>query len=98
MHHWLLTYDLAPDYLERRTAYRTAHLALAQEAVARGDLLLGGALEPAEQAMLLFQAETAAAAQAFAAADPYVAEGLVIRWTIRKWITVVGEHAATPIT
>jgi uncharacterized protein YciI len=93
MHHWLLTYDLAPDYLERRTAYRTAHLALAQEAVARGDLLLG-----AEQAMLLFQAETAAAAQAFAAADPYVAEGLVIRWTIRKWITVVGEHAATPIT
>jgi uncharacterized protein YciI len=98
MHHWLLTYDLAPDYLERRTAYRTAHLALAQEAVARGDLLLGGALEPAEQAMLLFQAETAAAAQAFAAADPYVAEGLVIRWTVRKWITVVGEHAATPIT
>mgnify|MGYP000868113600 CR=1 FL=1 len=96
--HYLLTYHYTDDYLERRGALRAAHLALAQEAVARGDLLLGGALEPAEQAMLLFQGETGAAAQAFAAADPYVAQGLVTGWTVRKWITVVGEHAATPIT
>ena len=29
MNHYLLTYHLAPDYLERRPAFREEHLALA---------------------------------------------------------------------
>jgi hypothetical protein len=29
--------------------------------------------------------------------DPYVTEGLVMRWEVRKWNTVVGEQAAQPI-
>ena len=36
MVHWLLIYDLAPDYLDRRPAYRDLHLTLA-EAFARAD-------------------------------------------------------------
>jgi hypothetical protein len=28
--------------------------------------------------------------------DPYVANGLVIRWRVRKWTTVVGEGASKP--
>ena len=28
MAHWLLLYDLAPDYLQRRPAFRSEHLAL----------------------------------------------------------------------
>ena len=97
MAHWVLTYDLVSDFLERRPAFRDAHLAFAREAVARGELLLGGAFDPPQQAMLVFQGETGAAAEAFANADPYVTEGCVARWTIRQWITVVGESAATPI-
>ncbi|MEW9854441.1 YciI-like protein [Novosphingobium sp. M1R2S20] len=97
MAHWLLTYDLAPDYLDRRPAFRDEHLTLAREAAARGDLLLGGALDPPEQAMLLFQGDTPAAAEGFAAADPYVANGLIARWTVRQWITVVGKGAASPL-
>jgi hypothetical protein len=57
--HFLLTYTLAPDYLERRPAFRGAHLALAQAAAARGELLLGGALDPPEEAVLLFAGEDA---------------------------------------
>ena len=42
--HFLLFYDTAPDYLERRGAFRGAHLALAWAAAERGELVLGGAL------------------------------------------------------
>jgi hypothetical protein len=33
----------------------------------------------------------------FVANDPYVKNGLVTRWRIRPWTTVVGENAATPV-
>ena len=98
MKHFLLTYTLAPDYLERRPAFRDEHLAHARAAAARGELLLGGALDPAEQAVLLFAGEDAAPAEAFAARDPYVLNGLVTAWRVREWVTVVGERAARPVT
>jgi uncharacterized protein len=94
MRHFLLFYDTAPDYLARRAEHRAAHLALAQEAVERGELLLGGALsDPVDGAVLLFQGETAAVAEAFARADPYVLNGLVTGWRVRGWTTVVGAGA-----
>ena len=97
MKHYLLTYTLAPDYLERRPEFRGAHLALAQAAVARGELLLGGPLDPPEEAVLLFAGEDAGVADAFAQADPYVLNGIVARWRVREWITVVGDGAARPV-
>jgi uncharacterized protein len=96
--HYLLTYELADDYLQRREQFRAEHLKLAWDAVARGELLLAGAAgEPIDGALLLFTTDTPAPAEAFAAADPYVRHGLVKRWTVRKWHTVVGEGASTPI-
>jgi uncharacterized protein len=100
--HFLLTYTLSPDYLERRPEFRDAHLAQARAAVERGELLLGGAVvslsnDPPEEAVLLFAGEDAGAAEAFAASDPYVANGLVTAWCVRTWTTVVGEGAATPV-
>jgi len=95
--HFILTYTLAPDYLERRPQFRGARLALAKAAVARGELLLGGPLDPPEEAMLLFGGEDAGAAEAFAASDPYVLNGIVTAWRVRAWTTVVGPGAATPV-
>ena len=101
MRHWLLTYTLAADYLERRPQFRTDHLALASAAVARGELLLGGAaLEadgPPAEALLLFGSEDASAAEAFAQCDPYVREGLVRHWRVREWVTVAGPWAAQAV-
>jgi uncharacterized protein YciI len=92
--HYLLMYDVVPDYAERRLPYRAAHLRHAREAVARGELLLGGALaNPVDGAVLLFSGSSPAAAEAFAAADPYVVSGLVPKWRIREWTTVVGTLA-----
>ncbi len=96
--HYLLIYDLSPDYLERRGQYRSEHLKLAWDAAAKGDLLMGGALsDPTDNAMLLFQGDSPAAAEAFVAADPYVKNGLVKSWRVRPWTTVVGDMAATPV-
>ena len=96
--HYLLTYDLVPDYLEQRGAHRERHLKLAWAAAERGELLLAGALnDPVDTAVLLFTGESSAAAEAFAKADPYVQAGLVKRWRVREWTTVVGEGAATPV-
>jgi uncharacterized protein YciI len=96
--HYLLIYDVSDDYLERRAAFRAEHLALAWAAHERGDLLLGGALaDPVDGAVLLFTGDSPAAAEAFVAADPYVRNGLVKRWRVRPWTTVVGAGAASPV-
>ncbi|GGX78776.1 hypothetical protein GJV26_04495 [Massilia dura] len=96
--HYLLTYELADDYLQRREQYRTEHLKLAWDAVERGELLLAGAAgEPIDSALLVFTIDAPAIAEDFAAADPYVRHGLVKRWTVRKWHTVVGDLASTPV-
>lgn len=96
--HFLLLYDFVPDYLERRPAHRAEHLRLAWQSQVRGELLLAGALaDPVDGAVLLFQGENDGAARAFAEADPYVRAGLVRRWSVRPWTTVVGEGAANPV-
>lgn len=96
--HFLLTYNLAPDYLERRAEFRNAHLKLAWEAQERGELVLAGALDdPADRALLVFDCESAQTPQLFAATDPYVTNGLVRSFHVRPWTTVVGDLAATPV-
>lgn len=96
--HYLMTYELSPDYLEKRPQFRGAHLKLAWEAHERGELVLGGVLtDPVDSAVLLFQGDSPAAAERFAAADPYVKNGLVKSWRVRPWTTVVGKDASTPV-
>jgi uncharacterized protein YciI len=96
--HYLLMYDFAPDYMERRAEFRNEHLALAWQGQTRGEVVLGGALaDPPDAGLLLFQCDSPATAERFAQADPYVKNGLVSRWRVRKWTTVVGEHASTPM-
>jgi uncharacterized protein YciI len=96
--HYLLLYDVVADYAERRVPFRAAHLAHAWAAVERGELILGGALaEPVDGAVLLFDCDSPAPAEAFAQADPYVQNGLVTRWRVRAWTTVVGAAAKNPI-
>ena len=96
--HYLLICDVADDYLEKRTPHRAAHLALAKAAADRGELVLGGAVDAGRGGtMLLFQGDGPAAAEAFAAADPYVKHGVVTRWKIAEWTTVVGPLAASPV-
>ena len=99
MKHFLLFYDFVPDYLERRGPLRPAHFDYAGLAVARGELILGGALtDPADSAVLLFVGEGRAVAEQFARSDPYVCNGLVTAWRVREWTTVVGAGALAQVS
>ena len=96
--HFLLTYDLAPDYLERRPEFRNEHLKLAWEAQQRGEMVLAGALdEPADRALLLFDCDSPETPMLFAAKDPYVTHGLVRAFHVRRWNTVVGDLATNQV-
>lgn len=96
--HYLLIYEVGQDFVARRGQFRDEHLTLAWEAVERGELVVGGALaDPVDSAMLLFETSDPLTVEAFARADPYVLHGLVDRWSIRTWRTVVGHEATDPI-
>jgi len=96
--HYLLIYEVAPDYLARRAQFRGEHLELAWQAAERGELLLGGAVgDPIEGSILLFSADSPDVPTAFAQADPYVTNGLVTRWRVAPWRTVAGNQASNPV-
>ena len=95
---YLLFYECSSDYLERRDAFRAEHLALAWAAQSKGLLILAGALtNPTDGAVLHFRADSPAPVEEFAKADPYVRNGLITRWKVREWVTVVGDAASTPV-
>lgn len=96
--HYVLFYSYVGDYLERRSAFRDAHLRHAWEAHKRGALVLGGVLtDPIDTGMLFFEAESVAVVEDFARVDPYVLNGLVESWRVREWLTVVGASARSPL-
>jgi uncharacterized protein YciI len=98
MKHFLLFYHAGPDYLERRPQFRGEHLKHAWAAAERREIVVAGALaDPVDGAVLMFKGEDKSVAEGFARADPYVVNGLVERWEVREWTTVVGSIAATPV-
>ena len=96
--HYLMFYEFAPDYLERRGGFRAEHLKLAWAASERGELMLAGPYaDPADGGLLIFECAGPETPERFAAHDPYVQNGLVQRHWVRAWTTVVGKDAATPV-
>ena len=91
MPYFALTYELVEDYLSRRAPLREQHLALAEQARSRGEILLAGAFnDPADKALLIFRSSDKTAPESFAKNDPYVKHGLVRHWEVREWNVVVG--------
>ncbi len=86
MHH-LLIYEYVPDMAERRGPYRAAHLAQIREQLDAGHLTQAGALgdpDPTGGAFV-FEGVDRSVIEAFVAADPYVAAGLVPAYRIEVW-------------
>jgi uncharacterized protein YciI len=97
--HYLLFYEKAPGHAERAQPLQAEHLSYVRAAVLRGEIVLGGSLSDPEDgaAVVLFRGDSPAVAEAFAAGDPYVRGGVVSRWYVRPWQTVVGKGAAMPL-
>jgi len=93
MPYFVLSYELVNDYVNRRTPYREQHLRQAREAHQRGELILGGAFsEPADRALLVFRVAQRSIVEEFAKNDPYVINGLVLKWEVRPWTVVIGDQ------
>src|SRR3989442_15838296 len=96
--HYLLFYDVVPDYATKRMPYRGSHLAYAQQAVDRGELILGGALaNPVDASILLFRASSPDIVEKFARDDPYVRNGIVTKWRGGGLTPGGGEEAHTKV-
>ena len=88
--HLALIYDYCDDVLEARKPFREAHLAAARAEREAGRLVAGGALgDPPHGGLLIFIGDDRAACEAFAAADPYVLNGVVTSWRVEPWNVVV---------
>jgi len=88
--HQVLFYDYVDDVLERRGPHRDEHLAHAQQWNDDGRLVSAGALgSPPTGAMFVFLVDDAAQVDAYVAADPYVANGIVTGHRIVAWTVVV---------
>lgn len=91
--YYLLQYDVVPNYVERRAPLRSEHLALAQEAHHRGELVLAGALaDPVDGAVFVWRTDDPTVIERFAQSDPYVQNGLVTAWRVRQWTVVIGNE------
>jgi uncharacterized protein YciI len=89
---YVMVYESAPGFLDKVPLHIDEHRALWRRFHDEGALLMIGPFsDPALGAMGVFT--TRAAAEAFVAADPFVAHGLVGRWEIREWNEVLAPDA-----
>jgi uncharacterized protein YciI len=89
--YYMLLYDVVDDFINRRAPFREEHLGMVREAQQRGELFMAGALsDPVDGAALVFKTEDGAVPERFAENDPYVKQGLVKSWKVRKWSVVIG--------
>jgi uncharacterized protein len=97
MNYYALIYETVDDYVARRAEFREQHLRVAREYRDRGELIFGGAFEdPVDRALIIFHVDNKTKAEEFARKDPYVVNGLVKKWEVRRWSVVVGqEHQAS---
>ena len=89
MAHFALFYDYVDNIVERRAPHRPAHLEKYHRWRDQGRLLMGGAIgDPPHGALIVFDVESPDEVEEFAAADPYVLNGLVTARRIEPWAVV----------
>ena len=78
-------YESAADVTDKAPLYFAAHRARWREFADRGELLMIGPFDNAQEdgAMGIFT--TRQAAEEFVRGDPFVVHGVVRNWTIREW-------------
>lgn len=87
----ILTYEYVEDIVERRAPHRAAHLEHIRVWSAERGLVLAGATgDPPSGALFVFEGDRAEV-EAFAAADPYGAAGLVTATRIEPWTVVAAR-------
>ena len=66
-------------------AHRQAHRAYLTRLLDEGKLFASGPYADGSGALIVYEADTAEAAEALLTADPFHAAGVFLRWTLRPW-------------
>lgn len=89
---YALQYDYVADALEKRKPHREAHLSFIGEQVKKGNLVIGGALDhPPTGGLLILRNLSHDEIEKLAKQDPYVTHGVVLKYTIKPYMAVVGD-------
>ena len=92
MKYYALFYNYVDDYMTRRGQFREEHLKLANASNQRDEMILAGAFsDPPDKALLIFHVADKSIIEDFIKKDPYVNNGLVMKWEIREWTVVIGK-------
>lgn len=86
---FVLFYASAPDVAAKAGPVFAAHKAHYEQFLARGVLLLLGTFEDAQADGSMAVFTTREAAEEFAAADPFVRNGVVASYQIKGWNEVI---------
>ena len=83
---FVMFYESAGDLRSRVAEFFPAHRARWQAYADRGELLMIGPFSNPQDEGSMGVFSTRAAAEAFAAGDPFVLNGLVKRWYVYEWL------------
>jgi uncharacterized protein len=87
---YVLLYESADDVLEKAPLHGAAHRTWWNQFLDDGTLLMVGPFaNPKDGAMAVFK--TREAAEAFAAGDPFVLNGVVRSWRIAEWLEAISK-------
>ena len=77
-------------------AHRPAHRAYLTSLVEKDRLFASGPFEDGYGALIVYEAESAEAAEELIRADPFHAAGVFLRWTVRPWKMVFSNPRLMP--
>jgi uncharacterized protein len=86
-----MMYAASIEYLQDAAvvdAHRPAHRAYLTSLLNQGQLFASGPYADGTGALIIYQADSADAAEALLKADPFHAAGVFLRWTMRPWKVV----------
>ena len=81
---------------DKVNAHRPAHRAYLTSLVEKDQLFASGPFDDAPGALIVYEADSAEAAEALLKADPFHAAGVFVRWTIRPWKVIFGNPRLLP--
>jgi uncharacterized protein len=94
-----MKYAAVIDYLqdaERVQRLRPVHRQYLATLKERGQLAISGPFADGSGALIVYEAESPEAAEALLKGDPFHAEGIFLRWTIRPWNVVIANRRMFP--
>jgi hypothetical protein len=86
-----MKYAASIEYLQDSAiveAHRPAHRAYLTKLLDQGNLFASGPFADGSGALIIYEADSAEAAEALLQADPFHAAGVFLRWQLRPWKVV----------